>query len=29
LAYGVEAVGDIKGKPVLQDAYQLGKEVKP
>ncbi|MBP7984520.1 MAG: flavodoxin family protein [Bacteroidaceae bacterium] len=28
LAYGVEAVGDIKGKPVLQDAYQLGKEVK-
>lgn len=29
LAYGVEAVGDIIGKPVLQDAYQLGKEVKP
>jgi len=28
LAYGVEAVGDIKGKPVLEEAYLLGREVK-
>jgi len=28
LAYGVEAVGDIKGKPVLEDAYLLGRKVK-
>jgi multimeric flavodoxin WrbA len=27
LAYGVEAVGDIKGKPVLENAYQLGRQV--
>jgi multimeric flavodoxin WrbA len=27
MAYGVEAVGDIKGKPVLEDAYLLGKQV--
>lgn len=25
LAYGVEAVGDINGTPILDDAYQLGK----
>jgi multimeric flavodoxin WrbA len=28
LAYGVEAVGDINGKPVLDDAYRMGKAVK-
>ena len=28
LAYGVEAVGDINDKPVLDKAYLLGKEIK-
>ena len=27
LAYGVEAVGDIEGKPILDEAYQLGKRL--
>jgi len=27
MAYGVEGIGDIKGRPVLDDAYRLGKEI--
>ena len=28
MAYGVEAVGDIKNKPILEEAYLLGRQVK-
>lgn len=28
MAYGVEAVGDIKGKSALDEAHQLGKDIK-